>query len=291
VNGAGHTDVGAVGGNGLNGNVKPTMVSGSLSALGPGVDEHSVDGVDVAAVDPSVLTRLHVSQGGTLVISTPDGGAQTLRVGAVYNGGRSVLPDVLLSVSDYARWFQPAGAQWVFINGASGVAAAVSRAAVTAAAASDPLLSVNTDADYRAALASSVNQILALFGALLAIAILIALFGISNTLTLSVIERTRESALMRALGLTRGQLRRMLLTEALFMALLAVVLGVGLGAMFGWVMVEAFVRSAGGGVISIPFREIGLFIAIGAIAALLAAVLPARRAAQVSVVGALADLG
>jgi putative ABC transport system permease protein len=236
VNGASHTDVGAVGHNGLDGNVKPVMVSGSLSAISRGV----------AAVDSSALTRLHVGQGGTVVVSTPDGGAQALRVGAVYNRGRSVLPDVLLSISDYTRWFQPAGAQWVFINGASGVSTAASRAAVNAAAASDPLLTVSTDADYRAALASSVNQILALFGALLAVAILIALFGISNTLTLSVIERTRESALMRALGLTRGQLGRMLLTEALYMAMLAVVL---------------------------------------------AAVLPARRAAQVSVVRAMADLG
>jgi putative ABC transport system permease protein len=281
VNGAGHTDVGAVGHNGLDANVKPVMVSGSLSALGPGV----------AAVDSSVLTRLHVRQGGTLAITTPDGGPRTLRVGAVYNGGHSVLPDVLLPISDYTRWFQPAGAQWVFINGAPGISTAASRSAVNAAAASDPLLTVDTDADYRAALASSVNQILALFSALLAVAIVIALFGISNTLTLSVIERTRESALMRALGLTRGQLRRMLLTEAIFMALLAVVLGVGLGATFGTIMVNAFVKSAGGGVISIPFREIGLFVLVGVAAALLAAVLPARRAAQVSVVSAMADLG
>jgi putative ABC transport system permease protein len=64
---------------------------------------------------------------------------------------------------------------------------------------------------------------------------------------------------MRALGLTRGQLRRMLLTEALFMALLAAVLGVGLGAAFGWAIVDAFIKSAdGSGVISIPFTEIGL---------------------------------
>jgi putative ABC transport system permease protein len=281
VNGASHTDVGAVGHNGLAANIKPTMVSGSLSALVPGI----------AAVDSSVLTRLHVGQGGTLVVRTPDGGVQTLRVGAVYNSGGSVLPDVLLPVSDYDRWFQPAGAQWVFINRAPGVSTAASRAAVNAAAASDPLLTVSTDADYRAALASSVNQILALFGALLGVAILIALFGISNTLTLSVIERTRESALMRALGLTRGQLRRMLLTEAVYMALLAVLLGVGLGATFGWIMVDAFVKSADGGVISIPFREIGLFVLVGAVAAVLAAVLPARRAAQVSVVRAMADLG
>ena len=89
---------------------------------------------------------------------------------------------------------------------------AARRAAVDAATASDPLLVVNTIAAYKATLASRVNQILTLFVALLGLAVLIALLGISNTLSLSVIERTRESALMRALGLTRGQLRRMLLT-------------------------------------------------------------------------------
>src|SRR5262249_7400035 len=107
----------------------------------------------------------------------------------------------------------------------------------------------------------------------------------------SVIERTRESALMRALGLTRGQLRRMLLTEALFMAVLAGFLWGGLGAAVGWGVVDAVVKSAGGGLISIPFAEDGLFVVIGAFVALLAAVLPARRAVQVSVVGAMADVG
>jgi putative ABC transport system permease protein len=281
VNGIGRTDVGAIGRSGLNANVKPTMVSGSLTAVGPGVAE----------VDSSQLTPLHTRQGGTVVVSTPDGGAETLRVGAVYNSQGSVMPGVLLSVPDFTRGFRPAGAQEVFINGASGVSTAASHAAVDAAVASDPLLTVNTDAGYKAALSSAVDQILALFGTLLGLALLIALFGIANTLTLSVIERTRESALMRALGLTRGQLRRMLMTEALFMALLAAALGVGLGAAFGWAMVDAFIKSAGGGVISIPFAEIGLFVVIGAVAALLAAVLPARRAAQVSVVAAMADVG
>jgi len=163
--------------------------------------------------------------------------------------------------------------------------------AVSTAIASDPLLTITTLADYRASLASAINGIIALFGTLLGLALLIALFGISNTLTLSVIERTRESALLRALGLTRGQLRRMLLTEAIYMALIAAVLGVGLGAAFAWTLVNSFIEHDGGGVISIPFAEIGMFVAVGAVAALLAAVLPARQAARVSAVSAMADVG
>ncbi len=197
-------------------------------------------------------------------------------------------PDVLLSVPDCLRGFRPTGAQAVFINAAHGVPTETARAAVDAATASDPLLQVLTVADYKANLAGQVSQILALFGVLLGLAILIALVGISNTLSLSVIERTRESALLRALGLTRGQLRRMLLTEALLMALLAVALGTGLGATFGAVMVHGFITSAGG-VVSIPYGQITVFVVLGVAAALLAAVRPARRAARVPVITAMAE--
>ncbi len=281
VNGAGNTGVGAVSQNAFGLNVKPEMVSGSITAVGPGV----------AAVEKAELGKLHVGQGGTIAVSTPDGGTERLRVGAVYRSGGGLLPQVLLSVPDFTRGFRPAGARQVLINGASGVSTATSRAAVSTVIASDPLLTISTLADYRAVLSSAVNSIIALFGILLGLALLIALFGISNTLTLSVIERTRESALLRALGLTRGQLRQMLLTEALYMAMIAAVLGVGLGTAFAWTLVSSFLKSAGGGVISVPFAQIAVFIVAGAIAALLAAVLPARRAAKVSVVAAMADVG
>jgi putative ABC transport system permease protein len=248
-------------------------------------------GPGVAAIDRTQVTRLHAGQGGTIAVSTPDGGTERLRVAAVYRSGGGVLPDVLLSMPDFTRGFRPAGAGLVLINGASGVSAAASPTAVDTAVASDPLVTVHTLADYRAELANAVNGLIALFSILMGLALLIALFGISNTLTLSVLERTRESALMRALGLTRGQLRRMLLTEALYMALIAAVLGVGLGAAFAWTLVNSFLKHNGGGVISIPFAEIGLFVVVGALAALLAGVLPARRAARVSPVNAMADVG
>ncbi len=274
VNGV-KVEVGAIGRSALGASVRPTMVSGSLAAIGPGT----------VGVDRRQLTALGVHQGSTLVVGT-----QPLKVVAVYNSGGLTLPDVLMPVGDYLRAFQPAGADMVFINGAPGVSTAASRAAVQATTASDPLLAVNTEADYRASLASRVNQILALFGALLGLAVLIALFGIANTLSLSVLERTRESALMRALGLTKGQLRRMLLTEALLMAALAIVLGVGLGVTFGIAMVHAFIASAQGqGVLSLPYPQIALYALIGAIAALAAAVLPARRAARTSVIAAMAE--
>jgi len=161
---------------------------------------------------------------------------------------------------------------------------------VASAIAADPLLEVQTAADYKAQLNHSVDTILELFAALLGLAILIALFGISSTLTLSVIERTRESALLRALGLTRGQLRRMLLCEAALMAVLAAVLGIGLGSAFGVAMVHALSSYSSGRIaLSIPYQQLALCALISAGAGLLAAVMPARRAARTSVVTAMAD--
>jgi putative ABC transport system permease protein len=273
-------EVGAIGRAALGVSVKPAMISGSLAAIGRGT----------VGVDSGQLGRLGAHQGGTLVIRTLDGSSERLRVAAVYDSAGLTLPDVLMSVGDYTRAFRPAGADMVFVNRAPGASVAASRAAVEAATASDPLLVVNTVAGYKASLAGRVNEILTLFGTLLGLAVLIALLGISNTLSLSVIERTRESALMRALGLTRGQLRRMLLTEALLMAALAIVLGAGLGLTFGVVMVHAFTRSTDGqGLVSIPYSHIALYAAIAVGAALAAAALPARRAARTSVVSAMAE--
>lgn len=261
-------EVGAYSRSALGTSLRPAMVSGSLSSVVAGT----------AAVSSAM------PQHGFVQVGT-----RRFRVAAVYVAERdSPLPDVLINVSDFQRAFHPAGADAVYIDAASGVTPAVSSAAVNAATASDPLLTVETVASYKAQLNSRVDTVLALFSVLLGLAIAIALVGIANTLSLSVIERTAESAVLRAVGMTRGQLRAMLLAEALLMALLGIALGVGLGATFGWVMVHAFIASTGGtGVLSIPFARLALYAAIGAAAAVAAAVLPSRRAARASVVAAL----
>jgi len=126
---------------------------------------------------------------------------------------------------------------------------------------------------------------------LLGVSVLIALVGVGNTLSLSVLERTRENALLRAMGLSRRQLRSMLAIESLLMALVAAGLGIALGLIYGWTGTSALMggQTPGGKVeYAVP---VGLLIAIAAIAAvagLLASVLPARRAAKVAPAGALA---
>jgi putative ABC transport system permease protein len=126
---------------------------------------------------------------------------------------------------------------------------------------------------------------------LLGVSVLIALVGVGNTLSLSVLERTRENALLRAMGLTRRQLRGMLAIESLLMALVAAGLGIALGLIYGWTGTAALMggRTATGGVqYALPVGMLGTIALIAAVAGLLASVLPARRAAKVAPAGALA---
>jgi putative ABC transport system permease protein len=117
---------------------------------------------------------------------------------------------------------------------------------------------------------------------LLGISVAIALIGIANTLGLSVLERAREHALLRALGLTRRQLRRMLATEALLLSVVATLLGTTIGVGFAWVGYETFVKRAlTRATMVIPWPSLGAVVLIAALAGLLAAVVPARRAARV----------
>jgi putative ABC transport system permease protein len=118
---------------------------------------------------------------------------------------------------------------------------------------------------------------------LLGVSVAIALIGIGNSMGLSVLERAREHALLRALGLTRGQLRRMLATEALLLSAVATLLGTVIGIGFAWVGYETFVKRAlTHATMQIPWPSLGAVVLVAALAGLVAAVVPARRAARVT---------
>lgn len=123
---------------------------------------------------------------------------------------------------------------------------------------------------------------------LLAFAVVIALIGIVNTLSLSVFERTRESAIGRALGLTQGQLRLMLLAEALLMAAVGAVVGVAYGVLYGWATSSVIFLGVEP-LLSIPVLNLLGYLGVAVAAGALAAVLPARHAARASIVEAMAE--
>jgi len=138
-----------------------------------------------------------------------------------------------------------------------------------------------------------IDQILAIvvgvITALLAVSVLIALVGITNTLGLSVLERTQESGLLRAMGLTAGGLRSMFALEALVLAAVAVVLGVGLGFAYGVAGVYALLKGTGTIIISVPWWPILAIAVVAMLAGLVASVVPAIRAGRIPPAAALAS--
>lgn len=276
VNGE-RTEVGGMDPAGFGTILKPTMEQGSMTDVVPGA----------VAMQQNQLAAHHAVLGETVSLVTGSGAVQKLKLVAVYTDSGIGMPEMVMTAQDYVADFTPQGPDVVAMSAKAGVSPARSRAAVEAAVGDDPLVTLGSVADYKKTLTSQLDSLLALFTGMLGLAILIALIGIANTLSLSVIERTRESALLRALGLTRGQLRRMLLAEAMLMAVLGVGLGVALGASFGWALVHVFIGLSGSGTLSFPFGQLLLYVAAGALAGVLAAVVPARRAARQTVAAAI----
>ncbi|WP_447003565.1 ABC transporter permease [Saccharothrix isguenensis] len=255
---------------------RPTVTKGSLADLGDGA----------VAVSADYAKRTNVSVGSTVTIDAAEGGAQDLEVVAVVEGQR--LSDGIMTMETSLRFPRAAeGYESILVKLKDGVENG--RAAVERVTDPSPLASLDSAAETKEQLNQQLNQVLTFVWALIGLAVLIALFGIANTLTLSVLERTRESALLRALGLTRGQLRLMLVVESVLMALMGAAIGLLLGVGFGWVITQSLSTDTISVDLVVPFGQIGVMLAGAVIAAVVAAALPARRAARTSVVAGMAE--
>jgi putative ABC transport system permease protein len=139
-----------------------------------------------------------------------------------------------------------------------------------------------TAAQYRADFASIFQVALSVVLGLLAAAVVIAVIGVSNTLTLSVIERRREGALLRALGFTRAAMSRMITIESLLMTVIALIVGAGVGTFFGWVGTASIMPASANPVLSVPWAQIGLISVAAVLAAVLASAIPARSMSRIA---------
>ncbi|WP_017588663.1 ABC transporter permease [Nocardiopsis ganjiahuensis] len=248
-------------------------VEGELTDLGPGkalITEDHADGLGV---------------GDTLAVPAP-GGDLDLEVAAVLETNASFW-GAIITPEDFTSAFPDIqGDRFLHIRAAEGADPAEVREAVYTAVDEYPTVQVMSVAEMKNQFSEMMDIAFYTIAAMLGLAIIIAVFGISNTMALSVLERTRESALLRALGLAKGQLRRMLSVEAVLLCLIGAGIGIVLGVVFGWAASSAVLP---GLVFSVPGAQIAVFIAIAVLAGLLAAVLPARRAAGTSITGALAS--
>ena len=146
-------------------------------------------------------------------------------------------------------------------------------------------LEIRDQSEFKAEQRKQINQLLGFILVLLALAVLIAALGIVNTLALSVIERTREIGLLRAVGMGRRQVRRMIRLESVVIAIFGTALGLALGVALGSAMVTAL-NDEGIDQLVIPYGQLVLYLVAGALIGVVAAVWPARRAARLDVLRA-----
>jgi putative ABC transport system permease protein len=237
------------------------------------------------AVFENVADDKGLSIGDRVPVDFTATGPQEMTVAMIY-GDNAAAGDWLLGIDAFAANFPDQMDAQVFIKKATGVSASEALAAVDAVAADYPGTDVLDQTEYKEEQMGFVDQMLGLVYALLALAIIIALLGIGNTLTLSIVERTRELGLLRAVGMTRAQLRSTIRWESVIIAVQGALLGLVIGVFFGWALVTAL-EDEGLNTFTVPVVSLVVVVLLAALAGVLAAVLPARRAARLDVLRAI----
>jgi putative ABC transport system permease protein len=243
-------------------------------------------GEDGIAVHADVAAAQGLSVGDRLPVLFRDTGTVRLKVGMIYRE-REPVGDYLLGKAAYDANFVNRYDWQVWIKQSPGSGQAETRAAIERVAAAYPGVDVLTRSEFETRILQPLNQLLALVYALLALAILIALLGIANTLALSVYERTREIGLLRAIGMTRGQLRAAIRWESVIISVQGTVLGLVLGVVFAWSLVRVL-GDEGITVFRVPYGSLGVIVVLAALAGVAAAMGPSRRASRMNVLRAMA---
>src|SRR5439155_6618745 len=237
---------------------------------------------NTVAVSRTEADAKHVTVGGTLEMQFARTGSQTLTVVGIFEPN-ALLNDYALSLDTYDANVAQQLDSVVFLKYAPGVDQATARANVEALVARDyPSVEVNDQAQTKQTYVKQVDQFFAIVYVLLVLSVFISAFGIVNTLGLSIYERIRELGLLRAVGMSRRQVKRMIRVEAVIIAVLGAPVGSVAGMPFGWAMQRGR-SSVGIYRLAIPFGQL-IFMLIGAaLLGVFAAIWPARRAAKLNV--------
>jgi putative ABC transport system permease protein len=250
--------------------------SGSLSDLGA----RSV------MLHTSVADSEGVDVGSTFEMQFASTGTIPMRVAAIFDEKR-LVDNFVISLEAYEENFSQQLDWQVLVKVAAGASAQSVERDLQALEREFPNVNVQNQAEVRRSQEQQINAILGLVSALLSLAVLIALLGIVNTLALSVYERTRELGLLRAVGMSRGQVRRMIRWESVLIALIGGLLGLTVGVFFGWALVRAL-ADEGVTDFAAPAGQLALFLVTAGLVGVVAAVWPARRAAKLDVLRAIA---
>lgn len=269
----------------------PDIVEGEISALnGEGIFIQSSAAEDLGVGLGDTVEVVFVAEAfretssAAVARGVAEAPARPLEVVGIYDD--TVWGDYFVSLDTMARDVEPEGDNVVIGRYAEGVDFTVADDKFKEIAKDFPqVVSQNVD-ELRAEQQSQLNQFLSVVYAMLALAIIIALFGIVITLALAVFERTREIGLLRAIGMGRGQVARMIRWESVLVATLGGIVGIVVGSVLGWIIVSRLSDDIQ--VLSIPWISLIVFVALSALVGVIASIFPARRAAKMNVLEAVA---
>ena len=239
-----------------------------------------------AIVDSSYATKHHLRVGSRFTLQAPNGTTRQVTVAATYHPPQAdpVLPKVVISQAAFDRTFPTPRDTQAFVKVGGGPSAAIT-AELKRALTVYPDAKIQTRTAWVTAQGKSFDQVLDLFYVLLALSVIISVFGMINTLVLAVFERTRELGMLRAIGMSRRQMRRMIRHESIVTALIGAALGLPLGVLLAALTTRAL-GSLGIG-FHLPGQQLAAFVLLAVVAGIGAAALPARRAARLNVLQAL----
>ncbi len=237
-----------------------------------------------AFVAKAYAKKHHLVVGSPVAVETPTGHVMNLVLRGIYAPpkGGSPYGDVTISTQQFDREYQNPQDIYAFVDIAGGVTPA-NTANLTKALKPFPDAKIATESEFKKNQEQGITTLLNLLYVLLSLSIIISLFGIVNTLVLTVYERTREIGMLRAVGMTRRQVRTMIRHESIVTALIGAALGIPVGIVLALMVGRAIKYPA----FTIPVGTIVVFIVAAIIAGLVAAILPARRAGRLNVLEAL----
>jgi putative ABC transport system permease protein len=251
------------------------FAQGSLTGLGG----------DKVVVDETIAKEKGWRTGSTFPVTFEDGKQGKLTVSGVYTGNQ-MFNGIIVDNAALAPHQKTATDNQVLVKTADGATDAT-KDALAKALGKNPAIAIQDKKDVSDSLAKMVNLLLNMLYGLLAMAVIVAVLGVVNTLAMSVFERSQEIGMLRAIGLDRRGIKRMVRLESLVISLFGGVLGIGLGVFFGWAAGELISGSLATYELVLPWGRMGLFLALAAVVGVLAALWPARRAARLNVLASI----
>ncbi|MFB6540434.1 ABC transporter permease, partial [Streptomyces noursei] len=240
---------------------------------------------DRAVVDDRLAKEKGWHPGSRVPVTFEDGKQGTLTIGGVYQGNQ-VIRGLLLDNGTLAPHQKHATDMQVMVKTAHG-ATPEAKDSLVKALGKNPAITIADKKDVSNAIAQTFTLLLNMVYGLLAMAVIVAVLGVINTLAMSVFERSQEIGMLRAIGLDRRGIKRMVRLESLVISLFGGVLGIGLGAFFGWAAGELIGGSLPTYELVMPWGRMGVFLAVAALVGVLAALWPARRAAKLNMLQAI----